>query len=121
MKVKINIEGKYVPGYDKKYIVTENGEVYSAHKKGWLIPEKIYENKDYFRYNLCYKGKPKKWRLHRLVAFVYRNDELQELLQNYSMDELVVHHVDNNVLNNHYTNLKWMTKYQHDLLHAGKL
>eukprot|EP01038_Epipyxis_sp_PR26KG_P019628 gene19628-27794_t len=53
----------------------------------------------YFYVSLCGNGKPKKHRIHRLVAkaFVKNNNE----------ENIYIDHIDRNKLNNSLSNLRW--------------
>ncbi|MGL5507916.1 MAG: HNH endonuclease, partial [Paraclostridium sp.] len=50
---------------------------------------------------LHHQGKCKLYRVHRLVMLVYNPHELHK--------HLLVHHIDGNTLNNHISNLKWVS------------
>ena len=108
MIVKMELlDAKWIPGYKGRYAITPTGKVYSTFKKGFLLPEVVHNG--YYRVNLG----GKRWRVHRLVALTYHPEELAELLKDYALDELEVHHIDENIKNNHADNLEWLTVYEH--------
>ncbi len=94
-------ELKDIPGYEGKYAVTADGEVWSytdqifmspwVHNCGYLIVS-LQENKDF--------GKQKNYRVHRLVAMTYiPNPEGKE----------EVDHINKNKMDNRVENLRWVT------------
>lgn len=115
-------ERKDVPGYEGLYYVTNNGDVFS-YEKTWICgankrkhykPEseiKKFINKDgYYNVILCKNGKPKNFKVQRLIAISFIPNPL-------NLHE--VNHEDGNKLNNKPTNLKWCTR-SGNLLHAYK-
>lgn len=79
------------------YGITEDGQIYSKILKRFLstrIMKDGYED----LLLVCKDGTRRHFRVHRLVAMTY--------LENPN-DYPIVLHLDNNKLNNHYTNLKW--------------
>lgn len=88
-------------GYEGVYEISEYGEVYSIAKR---ILRKSFVNKfGYPRITLRCKGAVKNIFVHRLVAttFICENP-----------GGLDVNHKDGNKLNNHYSNLEWVTRQQ---------
>ena len=104
---------------DTNYYVTENGELYKhwpekiyVHTKKQppystftqIIPErwqklKLHFNlRGYLIYNISAHGKCRIYNVHQLVAQCY--------VDGY-FEGAEVDHIDNNKLNNHYTNLQW--------------
>jgi len=89
--------------YDIKsdYSIDENGNVWNtkrnkqmsanADKNGYL-QIRLYQN----------DGKRGSFLIHRLVAFTYLETEIKE----------TVNHIDGNKLNNHFSNLEWMTRLE---------
>lgn len=82
---------------DTKYLVGENGEVYSEKTKKFIKPF-FHKKTGYFYINLGAKFRES---IHRLVARVYLGED------NLSLD---VNHIDGNKLNNNYVNLEWCTR-----------
>lgn len=75
------------------YEISEYGEV--RNKRGKILKGQISK----LGYQYYYLDK--KWRLaHRLVASIYLSAPL---------DKREVNHIDGNKLNNHYSNLEWVT------------
>jgi len=94
----MSVELKFIPDTDGRYMVTNDGRVFSVRVGGkWLKP---YIDKDggYHTVNI----KQKTIRLHRLVADAF--------ITGKSDDKNEVDHIDRNKLNNHYTNLRWVSR-----------
>ncbi len=84
---------------DTDYYVTEDGRVIST-KFGKTKELKLEFNKGYLRANLSIKNKKGHFRVNRMIAEVYLPNP-----NNLPM----VEHIDDNKLNNHVTNLEWVT------------
>lgn len=95
----------------KLYQITEDGQVWSSKRKMWLKPD--ISHNGYYRYTLAVDGgKYKKFFAHRLVADCY-------LLK--PDGDKVINHIDKNRINNHYTNLEWVTvEYNVHYSHSKK-
>jgi hypothetical protein len=104
-------EWRDVVGYEGDFIVSESGKVKSLGRTymrscGKKYPVKGKEltpfisNCGYVRIAMRKDGKPKKYSVHRLVAdaFLPRDPG-----RNF------VNHLDKNKLNNHYSNLEWVS------------
>ena len=98
------------PGFEGFYYIYEDGQVYSLQKKKFLklshsARGSIY---DYLRVTLCVGKKTK---------VVY----LAPLVLHHFVSPMPVgceaNHKDLNKMNNHYTNLEWIT-HQQNILHA---
>lgn len=92
----INISKKYKNIDFSNYVINEYGQIKNKHNKLLKI-QKIC------RYEMCYlydneNNKKYSIRINQLVASVF--------LEN-SNNYLIVHHKDENKLNNHYLNLEW--------------
>ena len=81
---------------DTKYLVTEDGKIWSEHSKRFLSP---CNNNGYQNVSIG-GGKKNKRFIHRIVAECYVENP-----NNYEQ----VNHIDNNRSNNHYSNLEWCT------------
>lgn len=81
----------------KGYLIYFDGRVYSQKKKKFL--SRFLDNRGYLRVCLCDKGHYKPYLVHRLVA-----ENFVENPNNYK----TVNHIDENKMNNHFTNLEWM-------------
>lgn len=79
------------------YFVTKEGDVYGPRRK--LKP--LISEKGYLRVDLCRNKKAFHKRISRLVAqaFIPNPDNLPE-----------VDHIDNDRMNNHVSNLEWVTR-----------
>lgn len=85
---------------DINYEVSESGLVRNDTRKNVMTPYST-GNTPYLIVSLEMNGRQKMFSVHRLVAkyFVDNPNNLPE-----------VNHLDGNKLNNHYTNLKWVTR-----------
>jgi len=86
------------------YMISSHGDVLSCGGGKRRSEKKLkpYIRKDgYAQVSLCNKGKAEAYLVHRLVAthFLKKNDE-----------SFVVNHKDGNRLNNHYSNLEWVSQ-----------
>lgn len=81
------------------YLVYSDGKIYSNKTEKFLKPD-CYGS--YAKVTLWIEGQPKRFSVHRLVAYLFCNPP-----ENYS--ELDVDHLDNNHFNNRAENLEWVT------------
>lgn len=84
---------------DTQYLVTENGEVYNEITKKFRKP--YVGTSGYKQIDLIMNNTRVKLIIHRIVAEVYCLD--------FDI-KLHVNHKDGNKLNNHYSNLEWVTR-----------
>jgi hypothetical protein len=102
---------KDVVGYEGHFMVSESGKVKSLERtyirscgKKYFVKGKeltpFISNCGYVRIAIRKDGKPIKYSVHRLVAeaFVTREDGRE-----------FVNHLDKDKLNNHYSNLEWVS------------
>ena len=96
---------KDIPGFEGRYAVTEDGQVFSYRSKRFLAGETTRNG--YHRVQLG----GQKYLVHRLVAMTYiPNPE----------DKPCVNHKDCNRLNNNVNNLEWCT-YEENNTYADRL
>ena len=88
-----------IKGYEN-YIIYENGSIWSIAKQKFIGANPTTTS-NYLYVKLYRNGTVKYISVHRLVAlhFVPNPDNLP-----------VVDHIDNNIYNNHYSNLQWCTQ-----------
>jgi hypothetical protein len=97
---------KDVKGYEDFYYVDDNGVIFS---KRFKKPLKPFKSKVGYLYVDLFDGKSKKRHaVHRVVAECYHGTPKKEL---------DVNHKDRNRLNNHPSNLEWVTRSE-NLIHA---
>ncbi len=97
--------------HNEQYSISENG-ILRNDRTGKILKAKI-DNKGYNKFDLYNgKGKSKGYLAHRLVAFNFLPPPLDKQIQ--------VNHIDGNPLNNHYTNLEWVTPKENSE-HAVKI
>ena len=97
----------------KKYLnydVYEDGKVYSYYINGFLKGD--ITKHGYLQYTLYDNKKSFKIKAHRLVGILFL-----KCPKNYK--DMVINHIDGNKLNNHYTNLEWVTTLENNI-HARK-
>lgn len=107
---------KYIDGFDNKYIITKDGEVYSFKNKEkkkikLSLCSKNKYTKGYYKCCLSHKGKRYYFMVHRLVA--------QYFVDGF-FDGAIVNHKDGNTLNNNYQNLEWITQKE-NLIHSNNM
>lgn len=91
---------KDIKGYEELYQVSNLGNVKSVRKK--LKPYKREKNSKYLRVSLTKNKKTKKFYIHRLVAEVFLEFDINSKLQ--------IDHIDNNTYNNNINNLQILTQ-----------
>lgn len=110
---------KWIPGYEGRYAVTDDGLVASytcsnaAHGVPiWLIPRWYGSKSQYLSVKLCKDGKYKTRPVHQLVLETFVGPRPQGML--------ALHH-DDNANNNNLDNLYWGTHKQNvqDAVHNG--
>jgi hypothetical protein len=81
---------------DTEYFLSEDGDVYrNGSKRAFYLSNKGYNVISIWQYNQCTK-----WNVHRIVAELYvENPDLK----------CCVNHIDGNKVNNHHSNLEWVT------------
>ena len=85
-----------IKGYEGKYMISDDGQVWSNYKKGFLKPSE--RSGGYLFVNLCKDGIQKHYNIHRLVAeaFIPNPNDLP-----------IINHKDENKHNNCASNLEW--------------
>lgn len=96
-------EYKEIPGYNGRYIITNDGRVWSNRRKNGIERFlKNYKLGDYFCVYLYPKDGCREARMvHRLVAETFIPNE---------ENKPFVNHIDGNKENNHVENLEWCTQ-----------
>ena len=93
---------KDIPGYIKRYQISNYGRVRSLKNGKSRILKPGKNNKGYLHVELCGNGK-RGWLIHQLVAITFLNHQPCRM-------ERVIDHIDNNILNNHISNLQITTQ-----------
>lgn len=88
------------------YDVYEDGRVYSYYWNKFLIGD--ITKQGYLQYTLSINGKRIRIKAHQLVATLFIGKPVSDT-------DLIVNHKDGNKLNNHYSNLEWVTYYENNL------
>ena len=110
----IEEEWRTIKGYEGLYAVSSLGRVKSlgndkSRKEKILRPGKA--EKGYLFVGLCRNGKPKWYKVHRLVLSTFNPIE--------NMENLEVNHLDENKLNNNLSNLEWTT-HENNINHGTR-
>jgi hypothetical protein len=92
-------EFKYLEEFNNRFSIGNQGTVINNLKNKIVKP---HINRSYYRVTTTVNKKIVSKPIHRLVAKYF---VLNENPENFNF----VHHIDNNPLNNHYTNLQWCT------------
>ena len=101
-------EWRGVVGYEDYYEISNKGRLRNTNTKRL---RKLFVNKN--GYHVCSVSLGSRsikpcWKIHRLVASAFKEN---------SENKPLVNHVDGNKLNNHVTNLEWVT-YSENSKHA---
>jgi hypothetical protein len=106
-----------IRGFEGKYWITDDGNIYSKNRSSgrWMKPQENIRT-GYLYICLHYRdntglSKSKMFRVHLLV------------LNNFTRKppgKVEANHIDGNKLNNHLTNLEWVTRHE-NMLHSWKL
>lgn len=95
-QLEIDLEWRDIKGYEGHYRISEYGDVMSLKgKKKLLRPGQAC---GYLKVSLSKNGIIKSYLVHRLVATAFCNNPNK-------YEE--VNHIDENKINNHYSNLEW--------------
>ena len=91
----------------------ETKTVYTKLPNGKLREKKAFVNSHgHLVVGLCRKCKQKQYSIHQLVWMYFNNKNVPK--------GLVLHHIDKNKFNNDISNLKLLTKREHNLIHYGE-
>lgn len=104
MSDKANREFRKIPSLEYRYEVNEDGTIIRNVKSKKCLKcykESHNSNTEYWVTRILIKGHNKKVRLHQVVAECW----LGPKPEGYEVD-----HIDRNSLNNHYSNLRYVTK-----------
>jgi hypothetical protein len=94
---------KSIPGYEGLYSAEEDGRIYSHNINDYLITS-IWDN--YLNVILSKNNKPKKFKVHRLVAITYiPNPE----------NKPQVDHINRIRTDNKVSNLRWATQSENNM------
>ncbi len=105
---------KDVVDYEGVYMISEEGEIISLKRNRRISPfhkKGVNGERSYLRASLSKDGRKKKFFVHRLVANAYLGSPISEAF--------FVNHKDGNKLNNHFSNLEWVTMSENQI-HAVK-
>lgn len=86
------------------YEIEEDGRIWSNYKKGYMIPS--FDKDGYLKIALSGGSRKnvKHFRISTLVALTFIGPPPTTL------KDPTINHIDNNKLNNHYTNLEWIER-----------
>lgn len=98
---------KNVIGYEDTYLVSEYGHIKRINTGKVLKSNPV---KGYLKIELCKNSIRKSFSIHRLVAMAFIDNPF---------NKEQVNHIDGNKLNNHFSNLEWVTAKE-NTIHAIK-
>lgn len=101
-------EWKDIDGFEGIYAISNYGRIASCNNKKWGLRKLTNSKKDYFRIVLIGKNKKTTVYVHRLVAIAFIDNS-----NGYNY----VHHIDGDKQNNNASNLMWISKKDHHMLH----
>lgn len=103
------MELRDIKGYEGKYMISDQGQVWSNYKKGFL--KSTERSCGYLCVNLYKNGKPTNFSIHRLVAeaFIPNPNDLP-----------IINHKDENKQNNNVDNLEWCN-YSYNNSYGSKI
>lgn len=84
------------------YKIDERGNIYSKYKNGFLKPKK--DKDGYLTISLAGENKTIYVRIATLVAYNFIGKPPTEI------KDVTIDHIDGNILNNHYINLRWLDR-----------
>lgn len=105
---------KNIIGY-KHYQILPNGKVYSKRFKKFMV--NVPNDKGYTYVSLCKDGEKKNTYIHTIVAKHFIDETYQD--DDYSIEAIVVNHIDGNKSNNHIDNLEIITQAENNI-HANQ-
>lgn len=87
-----------------KYYISEYGDIYSTYLNKYMKPS--MDKNGYLRIKLSkgHRGKCAYFRIQTLVALTFIGNP------DSSIDDPTVDHIDGDILNNHYANLRWLSR-----------
>jgi hypothetical protein len=99
---------KEVPGYDGKYFIDEQGRVWSCFKNR-ILTQHLDSPKNYLQSLMMMPGKKSGMPryIHKLVAYAWLDSPPGDIGR--KRGQYCVNHKDGNKLNNHVSNLEWIT------------
>lgn len=102
---------KDIPNYENHYQISNLGNVksFKKNKEKLLVPVKC--RKGYLNIKLSIDGKPKTYKIHRLVLLAFKPDENFKVAQ--------INHINGIKTDNRVENLEWCDQF-HNMQHAIK-
>ena len=94
------------------YLIDEYGNVYSKYKKGYLKPTK--DKDGYLSLSLAGIDKTVYVRVATLVAYNFIGKPTK------NMKDPTIDHIDNNIVNNYFKNLRWMERGMNSSIRVNK-
>lgn len=94
------------------YLIDEYGRVYSKYKRGYLKPKK--DKDGYLSLSLVGKDKLVYVRVATLVAYNFIGEPPK------TMKDPTIDHIDNNIINNYFKNLRWIERGVNSSIRVNK-
>ena len=104
------INAEYSKG---RYYITNYGNVLSLCQSRWHLLKPTIDKNGYYYVSFQHKRRRIKRYIHRLVAEYFVDNAAPQ-------EKRIVHHIDKNRRNNHYSNLQWCDAKEHSLLHNDR-
>ena len=98
------LEMRPIPGFDNRYWINEDGSCIDDFKRGKKIFPKHKDNSGYVHVNLSnknYRRGNRTYRVHQLVAAAFIGKK---------PNGCVIDHIDRNKINNHFSNLRYVSQ-----------
>ena len=106
---------KPIAGYESIYEISDCGRVFRISAgQGCTVGKEIIAAKNsegYMVCSLCKNGKPKSYKIHRLVALAFLDNP---------QDYTEINHIDGNKKNNNISNLEWASSSMNNA-HAHRI
>ena len=91
-----------IVGYDGRYEIDMDGNVFSYCRGARKKMKPFLTKKGYYSIMLCYNNKRERFKIHRLVAYHFiENDD--------TINKIQVHHINQIRTDNRIENLEWVT------------
>lgn len=95
--------------YQNRYFCSNKGRIFSLCGNTWVEKERQIDREGYYYVDIYCNGEKKRQRVHRLVA--------EAFIPDWERTGKVIHHIDQNKLNNNLENLIPLSDEEHRMIH----